>query len=110
MAKTLRQGDVYWANLDPAVGREIKKRRPVLIVSPDVMNRNLGTVIAAPITSIHRPWPTRCSINIRGKTNSVALDQIRCLSVDRLARRITFADAEAEAALAILREMFAAER
>ena len=105
MTKSPRQGEVYWANLDPTVGREIKKRRPVLIVSPDVMNRNLETVIAAPITSTHRPWPTRCSISVRGKARSVALDQIRCLSIERLARRVAAADAGP--ALAILREMFA---
>lgn len=107
MGKIPRQGEVYWANLDPTIGREIKKRRPVLIVSPDVMNRNLRTVIAAPITATHRPWPTRCSITIRGKTSSVALDQIRCLAVERLARRVTSTDAGS--ALAILREIFAAE-
>ena len=45
-----RQGEIYWASLDPTIGREIAKRRPVLIVSPDDMNRNLLTLIAAPIT------------------------------------------------------------
>ncbi|MGH8720674.1 MAG: type II toxin-antitoxin system PemK/MazF family toxin, partial [Burkholderiales bacterium] len=57
-----RQGDVFWANLDPTVGREIRKRRPVL--SPDEMNRSLATVLAAPVTSTMRDWPTRRALRI----------------------------------------------
>ena len=99
------QGEVYWANLDPTIGKEIRKRRPVLVVSPDEMNRNLGTVIAAPITSTHRPWPTRCRVTFRGRPRSIALDQIRCLDVARLGKRMAAVDAEP--ALRILRVMFA---
>ena len=100
-----RQGDVFWANLDPALGREIRKRRPVLVVSPDEMNRNLATVIAAPITTTIRPWPTRCAIRLRGRTSSVALDQIRCLDAQRFVRHIAHVDARP--ALRILQDMFA---
>jgi mRNA interferase MazF len=100
-----RQGDVYWANLDPTIGREIRKRRPVLVVSPDEMNRNLSTVIAAPVTSTHRPWPTRCRISYRGRSSSAALDQIRCLDVARLGKRLAAVDPEP--ALGILRTVFA---
>lgn len=99
------QGEVFWANLDPTIGREIRKRRPVLVLSPDEMNQNLGTVIAAPITSTHRPWPTRCRISYRGRASSVALDQIRCLDIARLGKRLAVIDAES--ALHILRTMFA---
>ena len=99
------QGEVYWANLDPTIGKEIRKRRPVLVVSPDEMNRNLGTVIAAPITSTHRPWPTRCRVTFRWRPRSIALDQIRCLDVARLGKRMAAVDAEP--ALRILRVMFA---
>ncbi|OGA24773.1 MAG: hypothetical protein A3H34_08230 [Betaproteobacteria bacterium RIFCSPLOWO2_02_FULL_67_19] len=99
------QGEVYWANLDPTIGKEIRKRRPVLVVSPDEMNLNLGTVIAAPITSTHRPWPTRCRVTFRGRPRSIALDQIRCLDVARLGKRMAAVDAEP--ALRILRVMFA---
>jgi len=69
------------------------------------LNQNLGTVIAAPITSTHRPWPTRCRISYRGRASSVALDQIRCLDVARLGKRLAVIDAES--ALHILRTMFA---
>jgi len=100
-----RQGDVFWANLDPAVGREIRKRRPVLVVSPDEMNRSLATVIAAPITTTIRAWPSRCPIRVGAKTSSVALDRIRCLDVRRLVQHIARVDARP--ALRILQDMFA---
>ncbi len=99
------QGEVYWANLDPTVGKEIRKRRPVLVISPNEMNRNLGTVIAVPITSKHRPWPTRCRIAYRGRQKSAALDQLRCLDRTRLGKRIAVIDPDP--ALKILRTMFA---
>jgi mRNA-degrading endonuclease toxin of MazEF toxin-antitoxin module len=46
----VKRGDIYMVDLDPTVGHEIKKRRPILIVSPTEFNhRNLPLV--APITS-----------------------------------------------------------
>jgi mRNA-degrading endonuclease toxin of MazEF toxin-antitoxin module len=51
MKGPVRRGEVYWANLDPAIGTEIKKTRPALVVSPDDMNAALPSVIVAPITS-----------------------------------------------------------
>jgi mRNA-degrading endonuclease toxin of MazEF toxin-antitoxin module len=39
----MRRFDVYLTNLEPAYGREMKKIRPTLIVSPDEMNQYCGT-------------------------------------------------------------------
>ena len=50
MARILR-GEIYWADLDPAQGREQSGKRPVLIVSHDVFNERSGTVIAMALTS-----------------------------------------------------------
>lgn len=99
------QGDIWWINLDPTVGKEISKKRPCLVVSPDDMNTKLGTVIVAPVTSTIRPWPTRVTITLQRKQSSVALDQICMVDRMRLVNKITTIDAEP--ALEILREMFA---
>jgi mRNA interferase MazF len=99
-----KQGEVWWVNLDPTLGSEINKRRPCLIVSPDETNEHLHTVIAAPITSTIRPWPTRLTIKLQRQNSSVALDQIRAIDRARLLKKITAI--EPEPALAILREMF----
>ena len=105
LKKYPQQGEVWWVNLDPTIGKEISKRRPCLVVSPDDMNAHLGTVIAAPITSTLRNWPTRVTIKLQRQNSSVVLDQIRMIDNTRLLKKITAIDAEP--ALAVLREMFA---
>jgi mRNA interferase MazF len=100
-----QQGEVWWVNLDPTIGKEISKKRPCLIVSPDDMNAHLGTVIAAPITSTLRDWPTRITIRLQRQKSSVALDQIRMIDNTRLFKKMTVIDVEP--ALEVLREMFA---
>ncbi len=47
----VKRGEVYWVNLDPTVGTEIKKTRQCLIVSADDLNATLPRVIVAPLTS-----------------------------------------------------------
>jgi mRNA interferase MazF len=98
------QGEIWWVNLDPTLGHEINKRRPCLIVSPNEINQHLLTVIAAPITSTIKPWPTRLTIKLQRQNSSVALDQIRAIDRARLIKKITTIDPEP--ALAVLREMF----
>ena len=73
--------DIYWANLDPTIGSEMKKTRPVVIVSPDVMNRNLNTVLVCPLNTTSKSYPTRISVNFEGKEGMIALDHI--LSIDK---------------------------
>ena len=100
-----RRGEVYWVALDPTIGREIRKTRPALVVSPDEMNQALQTVTVAPITSTPRDYPTRYMFRLKRKSASVALDQLRTVSVERLLDRITTVDPRR--ATSILREMFA---
>lgn len=47
----IKRGEIYWVNLDPTVGSEIKKTRPALIVSNDQNNQFADTVTVLPITS-----------------------------------------------------------
>jgi len=44
------RGDLYWVNLDPTIGSEIKKTRPCVVISPDVANQAGPLVIVAPIS------------------------------------------------------------
>jgi mRNA interferase MazF len=100
--------DVYLVNLDPTVGREIKKTRPCLVISPDEMNHRIGTVIVAPMTTGGRPYPTRVACRFQGKNGQVVLDQIRTVDRVRLARKLGRLDRRASAkVLDILQEMFA---
>ena len=89
----IQRGDVYWVNLDPTIGTEIKKTRPCLVVSPDDMNAVLPRVIIAPITSKGQPLGCRPEINVGGKLGSVLLDQIRCVDKIRLTGKLGEVDA-----------------
>ena len=100
-----RRGEVWWVELDPARGREMSKRRSALVVSPDEMNRALGTVIVAPATTTIRPWATRFTVRVGGKLRSVALDQIRIVDNSRLTKRL--AELDPAPALERLQKMFA---
>ncbi len=103
-----RRFDVLLITLDPTVGREIRKTRPCLVVSPDEMNRHLGTVLVAPMTTGGQPYPTRVACRFRGKAGFVALDQIRAVDRARLVRRLgRISPSTQKAVLSILAELFA---
>lgn len=80
--------DVFLIRLDPTEGREIRKTRPCLIISPDEMNHHLDTVIVAPMTSKARPYPTRVPVRFKGKSGQIVLDQIRTVDKNRLVKRL----------------------
>jgi mRNA interferase MazF len=87
----MRRGDVYVANLDPAVGSEQARTRPVVIVSRDAINASSPVVIVVPVTSRSnkaRIYPTHVELRAGdgGLTSeSVALcEQVRAISKNRL--------------------------
>lgn len=84
----LLQYNVYLVNLDPTIGHEIRKTRPCLVISPDEMNRNIKTVIIAPMTTQSRNYPTRVSLTFQGKKGWVVLDQIRTIDQQRMIKRL----------------------
>ena len=78
--------DVCLVILDPTHGHEIKKTRPCLIISPDEMNRQIRTVIIAPMTTESREYPTRINTSFKGKKGQIVLDQIRTVDKRRLVK------------------------
>ena len=104
---TVRRGDIWLARLDPTVGNEIQKTRPCLIVSPNLMNRFLGTVTVLPMTSGGKPEPFRLESSFDDKMGLILGDQIRSVSKQRLIKLLGQADAiTLSGALGLLREMF----
>jgi mRNA interferase MazF len=100
--------EVYMVSLDPTVGREIRNTRPSVIVSPDEMNRNIGTVIVAPMTTKGRAYPSRIQCRFRGKEGQVVLDQLRAVDKARLIRKLGQIDKRTgDSVLAVLGEIFA---
>jgi mRNA interferase MazF len=84
----VKRFDVYLVNLDPTVGHEIKKYRPCLVISPDELNRNISTVIVAPMTTKGRNYPTRVSCTFNDKKGQILLEQIRAVDKTRLIKRL----------------------
>ena len=103
----MRRGEVWWVALDPTVGSEIRKTRPALIVSPDVMLQRLRTVIVAPLTSQGTPASFRPQVTVAGKKGLVLLDQIRTVDRARLIERMgKLGDKSLAEALDMLRWIF----
>lgn len=108
MAVVVSRFDVFLVRLDPVEGHEIRKTRPCLIVSPNEMNRHIGTVIVAPMTTQGNLYPTRVLVTFQGKAGQIVLDQIRTVDRRRLLKRLgRVSDATAKRVLAVLGEMFA---
>ena len=104
----LATGEVWLVQLDPAVGSEIQKTRPCVLVSPPEMHNHLRTVIVAPITTGARPAAFRIPVTFKGKTGRILLDQIRTLDKVRLVRREGAVHSGAlKRALSVLQAMFA---
>ena len=88
MGVVMEQYSIYLVNLDPAIGHEIKKTRPCVIISPDEMNLNISTVIIAPMTTKSHLYPTRIPFTFQGKKGWIVLDQIRTVDKLRIVKKI----------------------
>jgi mRNA interferase MazF len=89
----MKRGEIYYANLNPAVGSEMNKRRPVLVVSNDANNRAADTVTIIPITSnVTRIYPFEVLITPEdsglSKPSKVQAQQVRTISKQRIAANI----------------------
>lgn len=84
----VKRGEVYWVSLDPAVGSEIQKTRPCLIVSPDDMNAAMPRIIIAPLTSGGQPLGCRPEVEFKGKSARIILDQLRSVDKQRLGSKV----------------------
>ena len=100
--------DIYLANLDPTIGSEINKTRPVVVISDDLLNRHLKTVVACPLTSsLHPTWRSRIQAVCHGRDAEIAVDQIRTISKQRLVKRLDRLSAATAAKLRrVITEMY----
>ena len=104
----IHRGDIILINLDPTRGREIRKTRPCVVVSPDELNENLSTLIVAPMTTGSYTYPFRVACSFKGKAGHIVLDQIRTIDRDRVVRPLgRLHESTIDNALSLLQEMFA---
>jgi mRNA interferase MazF len=72
-----RRGEVYWVRLGPSVGSEIKKMRPCLVVSNDIINEMSDVIIVAPASSrVKKVYSCEVKTHIGKKTGKIMLHQI----------------------------------
>ena len=91
MTGTIKRGRIYWADLNPARGREQAGRRPVLVVSDDAINRQplvISVVVGTDGANVPRDYPV--NVRVKSRESGLPVDtvflcfQIRSLDQSRL--------------------------
>jgi mRNA interferase MazF len=90
----LERGSVWWVNLDPAQGSEIKKIRPCVLVAASPINRARRTVLVVPLSSSSSPSrpPITVGVSCMGKDVLGVCDQLRAVDKARLTNWIEIMD------------------
>ncbi len=95
----MNRGDVYWVNLDPTKGSEIKKLRPCVLVGATPINKARRMVVVVPLsTSAKAMPPMTISVTCLRKKVVAVCDQIRTVDKSRLTKsagKLTSGDLEA---------------
>ena len=100
--------DVYLIDLDDRPSKDPKNTRPAVVVSPDELNRNVETVIIAPLASTNARYPTRIEVDFLNSKRWVILDQLRTIDKSRLAKKIGTIDRSSRSiVIDRLKELFA---
>jgi mRNA interferase MazF len=89
----MKRGEVWWVEFDPALGTEIKKTWPAVIVSNDAANRNLARVVVVPLTSnTGRAYPGEALVSVAGQDSKAMADQIMAADKARLKSQLCSLD------------------
>ncbi len=88
-----KRGEVFIADLNPGFGREIHKKRPVLVISNNSLNQNLSTIIMIPLSSIIPEFIGPDVVKIEktiglDKESVLIVNQIRSIDQTRLVKRV----------------------
>lgn len=107
----MRQGEIWMADLNPVVGSEQAGRRPVVILSGNLMNRFLQVVITAPLTSKIKNYQGNPILHPSEKnglkeTSELLVFHIRSVAKDRLIEKVgEIRESELKEALATLKDI-----
>lgn len=91
----MKRGEVWWVDFEPAVGSEIRKQRPAVIVSNDSANAHLDRVQVVPLTTATgKVYSSEAVVYFRGKRQKAVADQIIMADKSRFDNRIGRLSAE----------------
>ena len=84
-----KQGDIIFLDLNPTLGHEQNGKRPAIVISTNVFNKNTKMIITCPITSNRKYFPTHYALEDTKKiSGSVLCEHVR--SIDYESRNIYF--------------------
>jgi mRNA interferase MazF len=89
----VRRGDVVVANLDPTIGVEIKKSRPVIVLSNDSINQFSQLVVVVPLTKNTAHLSPSHTLIPKGVarltfTSKAVTEQVKAVDKQRLVKRL----------------------
>jgi len=89
MTQTIRRGEVWWVSFDPAVGGEIRKTWPAVVVSNNAANAVLNRLVVVPLSSqTDKLYPGEAKVQVAGLESKAMADQIMTASKERLGNRM----------------------
>lgn len=88
-----KRGEIYIVNLEPPFGREMRKKRPCLVVSNNTLNQVLPTAIAIPFSSIIPEFMGPDTVRFlkqKGleKNSALIINQMRVIDKNRLMKKV----------------------
>jgi mRNA interferase MazF len=85
---SLLRGEMWWVDLDPTKGGEIKKKRPCVILSVDALNQRRKTVVVVPLSTSPTVRPPLTVAAFAGRPAVAVIDQIRATAKERFTSKI----------------------
>ncbi len=95
----MRQGEIWYADLNPTKGSEQTGIRPVVVLSGNLLNQHLPIVIVVPLTTKIKKYKGN-PILLPNQTNGLQNESemlvfhIRSVSKDRLVRKVGVIEAD----------------
>ena len=85
----MKRGEVWWVDFEPAIGSEVKKVRPAVIVSNDASNAAMHRVQVVPVTSnTARLYVFAAPVAVKRGAGKAMADQTMTADKQRLKKRI----------------------